>query len=271
MSIVRSVSGEKIEVSRVFIESEERGINTKDMCPACGSKGHMVMKVTVSNHVDSRYWKLLGSEWFWFCPNPDCSVVYYNNTLSIYFLKGEVKTRVFHKEKAMDRPVCYCLSVTEDTIRSEIFVKKCCDSLDDIQRFTKAGAGRWCPITNPSGKCCREYLEKLVRDLLAEKVPGEVEQRLKELGESFGLEIPRELPEGRVLVLVEGMTCEGCAVAVRSALENTGINVTRVDYRSGLTEIVEPAPSDERIREVVEGVGYRVARIVRKGGRRSGS
>jgi copper chaperone CopZ/bacterioferritin-associated ferredoxin len=260
---LRSVSGRSFPVSEIFLKLAKEGAGTRDICPACGSRGHMVMKVTVSNHVDSSMWRLLRSEWFWFCSNPRCSIVYYNNDLGVYFLKDEVRTRVFHKEPPGDRPVCYCLSVTESLIREEIMVKKCCDSLEDIQRFTRAGTGRWCPITNPSGKCCREYLADLIHSILSER-PGEpVERRLEELGRSFRLEIRSTPARGGAILLIEGMSCEGCAVAVRTALESLGVVVKGVDWKSGLAEILDMRGYNiEKIKETIEGIGYQVSRIV---------
>lgn len=263
MTSYRSVLGKILRVSSTFEKLASSGSDIKSLCPVCGSKGFMVMKVTVSNHVDPSFWRLLRSEWFWFCPNSGCDVVYYNNELGVYFLKDEVRSRVFHKERSPGRPVCYCLSVTEEMIREEIFVKRCCDSLEDIQRFTRAGTGRWCPITNPSGKCCREYLTELVKSLLEEAGVGELRPRLEDLGRSFRLEIPSKPQEGGAILLVEGMSCEGCAAAVRTALEGSGVTVKAVDWRSGLVEISRLGSlRPEDLKNVVEGIGYKVSKIV---------
>lgn len=260
---LKSVLGKPVRVSESFAQLVSSKADVKPLCPACGLKGFTVMKVTVSNHVDPAFWRLLGSEWFWFCPNPACDVVYYNNELGLYFLKEEVRSRVFHKERDPGRPVCYCLSVTEEMIREEIFVKRCCDSLESIQRFTGAGTGRWCPITNPSGKCCKEYLAGLVDSLVREASGEGLRPRLEEIGRSFRLEIPSKPQEGGAIVLVEGMSCEGCAVAVRAALENSGASVKAVDWRSGLVEISRLGGlKAEDVKSIIEGIGYRVVRIV---------
>jgi copper chaperone CopZ len=264
---LRSVTGKPLKISMEYMELSREGVKPKDVCPVSGSRGHRVMKVTVSNHVDSRLWHYLKSDWFWFCSDPGCPVVYYNNELGVYFLKDEVKTRVFQKELSEDRPVCYCLSVTEAMIREEILVKRCCDSLEDIQKFTKAGTGRWCPITNPSGKCCKEYLGELIESILRERgVEEGLRSRLEDLRESFRLEIPSKPSRGEAIVLVEGMSCEGCAVAVRAALENSGALVKTVDWRSGLVHISnlgELKPED--LKDVIEAIGYRVSRIISGG------
>lgn len=109
-------------------------------------------------------------------------MVYYNNSSRVYFVKGEVKTRVYHKESGPSRPVCYCLAVTESDIREEILVKECCSSLEDVQEHTKAGTGRWCPVTNPSGKCCKEYMAELIDKLLGGGSPERLEKHRSKPG-----------------------------------------------------------------------------------------
>jgi len=264
---LRSVTGRALKVSTEYIELSKGGARPKDVCPVNGSRGHRVMKATVSNHVDSSFWRYLKSDWFWFCDDPKCPVVYYNNELEVYFLRDEVKTKVFQKELSEDRPVCYCLSVTEAMIREEIMVKRCCDSLEDIQKFTKAGTGRWCPITNPSGKCCKEYLGQLIESMLEERgVEEGLRPRLKDLERSFRLEIPSKPSRGEAMVLVEGMSCEGCAVAVREALENSGALVRTVDWRSGLVHVSSLGDlKPEDLKDAIEAIGYRVLKIVAGG------
>lgn|GEM_PF-246143 len=265
---LKSITGRPLKVSTKYLELSRDDVGPKDVCPISGSRGHRVMKVTVSNHVDSKFWYYLKSDWFWFCNDPKCPVVYYNNELAVYFLKDEVKTKVFQKESLEDRPVCYCLSVTEAMIREEIMVKKCCDSLEDIQKFTKAGTGRWCPITNPSGKCCKEYLGELIENILKEwGVEENLRSGLEDLERSFRLEIPSKPSKGEAIMLVEGMSCEGCAVAVRAALENSGALVKSVDWRSGLVHVSSFGDlKPEDIKDVIETIGYRVSKIVFGGG-----
>ena len=80
----------------------------EDACPMCGTVGHRVMKVTVSNHVEDKYWAFLRSDWYRFCPNGKCDMVYYDNATRTYFLRGEVKTRVFQKGAPIGRYATAC-------------------------------------------------------------------------------------------------------------------------------------------------------------------
>jgi len=264
--VLRSVSGKLFKVNQLFEDiSMTDGKGAEGLCPLCGGKGHMVLKATVTNHVDSAYWPLLKDKWYWFCTNSSCDMVYYNNNSGLYFLRNEVRSRVFHKERDPSRPVCYCLGVTESMIRDEIFVKKCCDSLEDIQEYTKAGTGKWCPITNPSGKCCREYLVGLVDSLLKEGVPKEVKGALLDVQRGLGLAMTGmgTSKRARAVLVIEGMYCDGCSEAVRGVLENLGVKVVRVSWKEGVAEIEDfGGVSEEAIRQTIEDIGYKVVRVM---------
>ncbi len=220
-------------------------------CPLCGEKGDRVLKVTVATHVPERFWPLL-SEGFYFCKNPSCEMFYFNNVHKTYFLKDEVKTRFGLKERDPPRPICYCLQVTEEMIEEEILRKGCCDSLEDIVAFTRAGTGKWCLTTNPSGKCCKEYLPQvvnryleMVRGTKAESAVASVAEQLRE-------------PMLEVEMRVEGMTCEGCEQAVRAAIEALGGSPLSVSYKEG--RAVARIPADVTLDELLaalDSMGYR--------------
>ena len=50
----------------------------------------------------------------------------------------------------------------EKQILDELLVKKCCDSIKDIQEFTGANTGKNCAITNPSGRCCGNKIKEIL-------------------------------------------------------------------------------------------------------------
>lgn len=102
------------------------------------------------------------------------------------------------KEKEGLRPICYYLGVLEEHIRYEVLKKGCCDSLEDIVEFTKAGTGKWWLTTNPSGKCCRDYLPGVVGRYLSMKVACQARQKLSGQGET------RPIGRGKQARLYEG-------------------------------------------------------------------
>ena len=44
----------------------------------------------------------------------------------------------------------------------KILVNQCCTSLEDIKKYTGARTGKFCHITNPSGRCCGLQVNELI-------------------------------------------------------------------------------------------------------------
>jgi copper chaperone CopZ len=140
-------------------------------------------------------------------------------------------------------------------IWDEIYLKGCCDTLEDIVAYTKAGSGRWCPITNPSGRCCREYLEPLVKDIL-EVLPHEAKMQGQRVIGSINAE-PVVEPMRLVELKVYGMTCEGCAASVTNVLENLGGKRVRVSLKEGKAEaLFTLSVTYDDIIKAIEESGY---------------
>jgi copper chaperone CopZ len=217
-------------------------------------------------HVKEEYWPFLG-QGFRFCWTPSCDVVYYNNEAKVYFLKDELKSRVGIKEDSPPRPACYCMNVTEERIAEEILEKKCCSSLEDIKAYTKAGEGKWCLTTNPTGRCCREYLAGIIDKYLSTANAG-VAKELKQMEEEIS-----EVKEAvRVTMKIEGLTCAGCVGSVAAALEEAGARGAEVSLEEGnAVAIVGEEAVVEKLVAAVEDAGYK-ARIlkVEKTGKKGG-
>lgn len=54
-------------------------------------------------------------------------------------------------DKLKSRTVCYCKNVTEADIIDHVAVRRCCSTLEDIQRHTLANTGTECAVKNPGG------------------------------------------------------------------------------------------------------------------------
>ena len=130
----------------------------------CGIEGWKVGKITVGNHVNPEYWHLLSDD-FYFCPNPECDVVYFDG--KNVFTTKEVKTKVFLKEKGSPKPLCYCKQVTEEDVIEAI--KRGAESVHDVEKLTGIGSGGYCIVTNPSGRCCRQFYIDFVDRMLKER------------------------------------------------------------------------------------------------------
>lgn len=238
-NIMKSVRGKVLPVSDEYLKLAEKDFKAKmEICPLCSNVGKRVLQVTVSTHIYPEDWKLL-MDGFRFCSNPTCAMMYYNNATGTYFLKSEVKTRFGLKEETGPRPICYCLSILEEDIQYEILKKNCCDSLQDIEEFTRAGTGKWCLTTNPSGKCCRDYLPNVVEKFLKMKEAAGVKPILRMVKEN----LEETLPGKQVLLAVRGMTCESCVIHVRSVIEKMGGTKVNVSLKEAIATFLLPTTS----------------------------
>ncbi len=62
----------------------------------------------------------------------------------------------------MDKIICYCKTITEETIR--VAISNGAKTLKDIQTMTGACTGNQCKDLNPSGKCCSDDINKLLEN-----------------------------------------------------------------------------------------------------------
>jgi copper chaperone CopZ/bacterioferritin-associated ferredoxin len=214
----------------------------ENICGRCGGEGMKVLPLTLGAHLAAEHWsKIDGS--FYFCPTRGCEVVYFSNRSGVYFTKAEVKTRVGIKEEAEPKPLCYCNRVTEEMLRRAILEEGCCSSMEEVQRHTGAGKGRWCVVTNPSGRCCEWYLKDIIAELLAgAKRKGGAERRGS---------------MRRVVLEIGGMTCPGCAGVVQAALESAGASEVKVSFNKGRAEVLlEEGAEVQEIIRAVRQAGY---------------
>ena len=211
--------------------------------------------LTVTAHLCPEHWGHV-SEGFWFCWTPSCPILYYDNARGVYVSKDprEVRSRFGLKEEESPRPVCYCLGITMERILDEVVRKGCCDSLEDVERFTRAGTGKWCLTMNPSGVCCRVYLKGVVAQALeaarskARPAVSEVARNLED--ESREPTVPTSLDVG-------GMDCESCTLAVSAALEHAGARGVRVSFTDGTASFDRPTSTPiGKFIEAVSDAGY---------------
>lgn len=162
-----SVSGISLKYNPTISE-----IEGKNICPISFEKGQRLLRKTLANHVQPRYWDIINEEGFFFCRTKDCSVVYFNNEKKLYFGFEDVRSIVMHKMPigTENRPVCYCKNVLESRIMDELLVQKCCDSIIDIQQFTEANTGKDCVITNPTGRCCGKQIKEILEWAKSERL-----------------------------------------------------------------------------------------------------
>jgi hypothetical protein len=99
---------------------------------------------------------------YYFCPSPDCPVVYFGCGGS--FLRNDIGVAVFQKEAAGRRIACYCLEVTEDQLRSEVQATGASKSAGRIRDLI--GSDRCaCELRNPQGSCCLGNVTAILNSL----------------------------------------------------------------------------------------------------------
>jgi hypothetical protein len=232
----------------------EGDVDPTKACPVCGLRGRRVVALTVTAHLRPEYWSALG-DGFWFCWTRECPIFYYDNARRIYVSKDprEVRSRFGLKELGAPRPICYCLGVNAERIFEEVETKGCCDSLEDVERYTRAGTGKWCVTTNPSGVCCRAYLKELVAESLT-RASAVARPPVEQVAERLRAD---EVPGVPVELEVGGMDCEACGVAVAGLIEHAGGRQVRVSVPDGRAHLEWARGSDlpKLLRELTEA-GY---------------
>lgn len=140
-------------------------------CPSCGAKGRAVSATTVSAMLYSEASSRLPSKTgFWFCPSPECKVVYYKPGSNELVRVNEVRIEVFQKSSNPDRLVCYCFVHTVRTIQSEVRKTGSSRILEDIKSKCAQGLNA-CEHTNPQGSCCVGNVQRLVHQAQCGSTP----------------------------------------------------------------------------------------------------
>jgi copper chaperone CopZ len=121
-------------------------------CPASGSAGKPVEPITLESLLLPEYRSRIGDGPWFFCPDPDCSLVYFNGR-GDSLDKSTLSVRVGLKEIGPPRPLCYCFDHSLEQIQGDVaatgtstipasITEKCRQGLHDCER------------RNPKGRCC---------------------------------------------------------------------------------------------------------------------
>ncbi|WP_297453309.1 hypothetical protein [Persephonella sp.] len=122
-------------------------------CPECKQRGFPVKEITLKNFVQQPLRTYAG---FFFCHNPDCEVVYFNNTAKITIKKDQLNVRVGIKEKEPPRPICYCFGYNIEDLNE--------NTVEEIKQKIKE-IGCQCEIKNPSGRCCLSDIKDFLNQI----------------------------------------------------------------------------------------------------------
>ena len=151
---------------------ETIGAPTKSACPLSATLSNKVLHETLDNLIvhDKRH--LISREvQYYFCGEPDCSVVYFSNPArhgsggdeTPVFEKSDLSVKVFSKNKSEDVNVCYCFDWTRKRITNQINTTGSSTAFDEISEEVKAGNCE-CERKNPEGTCCLGDIQSFLKE-----------------------------------------------------------------------------------------------------------
>lgn len=107
---------------------------------------------TIAHHIRNAQEWVPASGRYFFCDDPECDVVYFNEDGST-ILKSQLHTRIGVKEDSSNSPLCYCFSFSKGDFQKHPAIKQF------VVAQTKAGMCS-CDTSNPSGRCCLKDFPK---------------------------------------------------------------------------------------------------------------
>jgi len=96
-----------------------------------------------------------------FCSDPTCSVVYFGAEV---FKTDDLRVRVWQKEPAGARMICYCFDENEADIRSEVEQTGTSKAAQRVRDHIAAGRCA-CEVRNPKGSCCLGDVVQAVKQI----------------------------------------------------------------------------------------------------------
>jgi len=139
---------------------------TQAACSQCGSKGAAVDLLTAKALLTEEALRHLATGALHFCRDPKCSVVYFSPAGAVYTTR-DVRVRVWQKQPAGDRTICYCFDENEAAMTRELVETGQCGAVQRVRDHIAAGRCA-CEVRNPRGTCCLGDLMKAVARIEAD-------------------------------------------------------------------------------------------------------
>jgi len=134
------------------------------ICPSSGSSGRRVGLITLRALLKSEALLRLDGRDYWFCPERDCDVVYFDNAAGSVFRKKDLTVRIGQKEKEGRITLCYCFDVTLADLQDDFATHGKSDR--PVFIAAEVGAGHCaCEVRNPRGSCCLGDVAKAIMKL----------------------------------------------------------------------------------------------------------
>ncbi len=102
---------------------------------------------------------------YYFCPDPDCPVVYYSADNKQIFTENDLREKVYQKHPNDDNVfICYCFKHKVGDIRKDVEEHGTSEIVEQINKNVKANQCA-CDILNPQESCCLGNVRKLVKSI----------------------------------------------------------------------------------------------------------
>lgn len=118
----------------------------KSVCPLNGKQYGLVSIDTIKHHVKSPWTLQSVRQGYYFCSDPNCTVVYFGQDGSA-INHDELRSIVGVKAKSSDALVCYCYGITKTDVINDPLIRQ-------FVVEEKKNGNCACKTRNPSGKCC---------------------------------------------------------------------------------------------------------------------
>lgn len=134
-------------------------------CPVSRTLSRKVQRRTLEHLLTAEMLGALREAQYYYCKEPNCTVVYFSNANAPFFTTDDVAVKVFVKDQGDDVPVCYCFDWTRARIKQQIGETSKSTAALEIAREIKAGRCA-CDIKNPKGECCLGDVNTFVKEAM---------------------------------------------------------------------------------------------------------
>lgn len=134
-------------------------------CPVSHTLSRKVQHRTVEHLVKPERRSEIQNAQYYYCTDPNCSVVYFSDETVPFFSKDDILVKVFVKDKGDDVNVCYCFDWSRGRIKQQIGETGKSTASTEIAREVQAGRCM-CDIKNPKGECCLGDINMTLKEAL---------------------------------------------------------------------------------------------------------
>ncbi len=134
-------------------------------CPVCEKSGQLVPNsVFKSNLKQESFGRINLEAKNYICLNPSCSVAYYNGNNKLSIDQSELKRELWFKNGIEKKIICYCNNIDTEQIEKAVNDYGLTTWEQVILKY-RSRAIEKCEILNPTGYCCREIFDNVVKQI----------------------------------------------------------------------------------------------------------